>query len=72
MNAPIRLTLVEDDPEVWALLHGYLCRQPELDCVLVADSVKSFLEQLPNVRQLPFDFFNSMNARAGRNLNWFG
>lgn len=53
MNAPIRLALVEDDPEVRALLHGYLCRQPELDCVLVADSVESFLEQLPDVRQLP-------------------
>ncbi|OON70109.1 response regulator [Hymenobacter sp. CRA2] len=53
MNTPIRLALVEDDPEVRALLHGYLCRQPELSCVLLADSVESFLQQLPDLLQPP-------------------
>ena len=50
---PIRLALIEDDPEVRELLHGYLCRQPELQCVLVADSVESFLQELPDLLQLP-------------------
>jgi DNA-binding NarL/FixJ family response regulator len=49
----IRLALVEDDPEVRELLHGYLCQQPEFDCVLVADSAEDFLDQLFDVRQLP-------------------
>ncbi|GAB3588610.1 response regulator [Hymenobacter daeguensis] len=50
---PIRLAIVEDDPEVRELLHDYLCRQPELECVLVADSVEAFLRELPDVRQSP-------------------
>jgi DNA-binding NarL/FixJ family response regulator len=50
---PIRLALVEDDPEVRELLHDYLRRQPELECVLVADSVEAFLHELPDVRQSP-------------------
>ena len=45
----IRLAVVEDDPEVRALLCAYLGRQPEFDCVLVADSTESFFEQLPDV-----------------------
>lgn len=49
----IRLALVEDDPEVRELLHGYLCQQPELDCVLVAESAEDFLDQLTDVRQPP-------------------
>lgn len=35
------------------LLHGYLCQQPELDCVLVAESAEDFLDQLTDVRQAP-------------------
>lgn len=50
---PIRLALVEDDPEVRELLHNYLCRQPELECVIIADSVESFFSQLTEVRQPP-------------------
>ncbi|MCR5889263.1 response regulator transcription factor [Hymenobacter sp. J193] len=53
MNFPVRLALIEDDPEVRELLHGYLCRQPELRCVLLAESVESFLQQLPDVLQPP-------------------
>ncbi|MBH8557016.1 response regulator transcription factor [Hymenobacter negativus] len=50
---PIRLALVEDDPEVRELLHGYLCQQPEFDCVLLADSAESFLRQLPDLFRPP-------------------
>ncbi len=50
---PIRLALVEDDPEVRELLHHYLCRQPELDCVIEAVSAEDFFRQLTEVRQLP-------------------
>ncbi|MBO2012483.1 response regulator transcription factor [Hymenobacter negativus] len=49
----IRLAIVEDDPEVRELLHGYLCRQPEFDCVLLADSVEAFFAELTDVRQPP-------------------
>lgn len=49
----IRLALVEDDPEVRELLQGYLCQQPEFDCVLVAESAEDFLNQLTEVRQPP-------------------
>ncbi|RAK63228.1 response regulator transcription factor [Hymenobacter edaphi] len=49
----IRLALVEDDPEVRALLHAYLCQQPELDCVIVAGSAEDFLQQLTEVRVGP-------------------
>ena len=53
MTAPLRLALVEDDPEVRELLHAYLCHQPELECVIQADSVESLLAQLAEVRALP-------------------
>lgn len=49
----IRLALVEDDPEVRALLHAYLGQQPELDCVIVASSAEDLLLQLTEVRQPP-------------------
>ncbi|MDO7877565.1 response regulator transcription factor [Hymenobacter sp. ASUV-10] len=48
MNPPYRLALVEDDPTVRELLHGYLCRQPEFDCVCVADSAEALLAWLPD------------------------
>ncbi|MBF9220184.1 response regulator transcription factor [Hymenobacter ruricola] len=49
----IRLAIVEDDPELRELLHGYLCAQPEFECVLLAGSVEAFLAELPDVRQAP-------------------
>ncbi len=49
----IRLALIEDDPEVRTLLHGYLCHQPEFECVLLAESVEDFLHELPDLRQPP-------------------
>jgi len=45
---PIRLAIVEDDPEVRQLLQQYLCRQAEFECVLVADSAEAFLRELPD------------------------
>ena len=45
---PIRLALIEDDPEVQQLLQQYLCRQPEFTCVIVADSAEAFLRALPD------------------------
>ncbi len=50
---PIRLALVEDDPEVRELLHDYLCRQPELECVIEAGSAEDFFRQLTEVRAAP-------------------
>ncbi len=50
---PLRLALIEDDPTVRQLLHGYLCRQPEFTCVLVAGSVEDFLRQLPELAAPP-------------------
>jgi DNA-binding NarL/FixJ family response regulator len=49
----IRLAIVEDDPELRELLHGYLCAQPEFECVLLAGSVEAFWAELPDVRQAP-------------------
>ncbi len=45
---PIRLAIIEDDPEIRALLHQYARTQPELTCVIVAGSVKAFLKELPD------------------------
>lgn len=45
----LRLAIIEDDPTVRGLLHGYLCRQPEFDCVLVAGSVEEFVQRLPEL-----------------------
>ena len=44
----IRLAIVEDDPDIRALVHHFMGRQPDLHCVLVADSVEDFLRQLPD------------------------
>lgn len=44
---PLRLAIIEDDPTVRQLLQGYLCRQPEFTCGLVAGSIEDFLRQLP-------------------------
>ena len=44
----IRLAIVEDDPDIRALVHHFMRRQPDIECVLVADSVEDFLRQLPD------------------------
>ncbi len=45
---PIRLAIVEDDPDIRALTHHFLGHQPEIECVIVADSIEDFLSQLPH------------------------
>ena len=47
MNS-LDLALVEDDPEVRALLSSYLGWQPGLNMVLVYESAEQFLAELPN------------------------
>lgn len=51
--SPIRLALLEGDPEVRELLHDYLCRQPEFECVVVAPSVEQLLAELPTLPHPP-------------------
>jgi DNA-binding NarL/FixJ family response regulator len=46
--AAIRLAIVEDDPDIRALAHHYMAQQPDLNCVLVADSAEDFFRQLPD------------------------
>jgi DNA-binding NarL/FixJ family response regulator len=46
---PLRLAIIEDDPTVRQLLQGYLCRQPEFACGLVAGSVEEFVRRLPEL-----------------------
>ena len=43
---PIRLAIIEDDPEVRQLLLQYLGRQEEFACVIVAESAEAFLREL--------------------------
>jgi DNA-binding NarL/FixJ family response regulator len=43
---PIRLAIIEDDPEVQQLLRQYLGRQDEFECVIVVDSAEAFLREL--------------------------
>ena len=45
---PIRPAIIQDDAEIRGLLLQYLRTQPELACVIVAGSVKAFLQELPN------------------------
>jgi DNA-binding NarL/FixJ family response regulator len=52
-NPPIPFALIEDHPALRAALSEYLCAQPELHCVLVAESVEEFLDGLPKLSLLP-------------------
>ena len=45
-TGPLRLALVEDDATVRELLHQYLGRCPEFECVAVADSMESLWREL--------------------------
>ncbi|GAB3571220.1 transcriptional regulator [Hymenobacter daeguensis] len=46
MQSPIALALIEDQVSIRETLNEYLCAQPEFRCVLMADSVEAFVEQL--------------------------
>lgn len=48
-----RLAIVEDDPEVLAMLADYMGRQTEFDCVMQANSAEDFFAQLPDLLQAP-------------------
>ena len=43
---PIRLAIVEDDPDIRALTHHFLRQQPDINCVIIADSIEDFMAQL--------------------------
>lgn len=51
--AAIPFALIEDHPALRAALHEYLCAQPELNCVLVAESVEDFMAGLPGLAVPP-------------------
>ena len=46
---PLRVALVEDDPELCGLYADYLNRQPEFTCVLAAESAEAFFAALPEL-----------------------
>lgn len=48
MTVPIRLAVVEDDADIREFVHHYMRYQPEINCVIVADSVEDLLHQLPD------------------------
>jgi DNA-binding NarL/FixJ family response regulator len=66
---PTRLALIEDDPEMRELLHGYLCQQPEFDCVAVAPSVERFLADLPRLALPPQQLLLTMQRLAPNSLD---
>lgn len=51
--ALLRLGLVEDDPELRRFYADYLNQQPELECVLLADSAESCFAQLADLLHPP-------------------
>lgn len=53
MRFPIALAIIEDQTVIRETLHEYLGAQPEFCCVLLADSVESFLEELPTAAPSP-------------------
>ena len=53
MQFPLPLAIIEDQAAIRETLHEYLCAQPEFHCVLLADSVESFLEALPTAAVSP-------------------
>ncbi len=45
-TGPLRLAIVEDDATVRRLLHSYLCKGDEFNCIAVADSMESLWAEL--------------------------
>jgi hypothetical protein len=50
---------------------GYLYVKDMLGEELFTKALHHYITQWHGKHPLPYDFFNSMNAGAGRNLNWF-
>jgi DNA-binding NarL/FixJ family response regulator len=46
LTFPLRLSIVEDDPTVRALLQDFLCDGTEFECVSVSDSMEAFWKEL--------------------------
>jgi DNA-binding NarL/FixJ family response regulator len=44
----ICLAIVEDDIDIRSLIHQYMGQQPDIQCVLIAESIEDFLHQLPD------------------------
>ena len=53
MLPPFPLAIIEDQAPIRETLQEYLCAQPEFRCVLIAESVEEFLEELPAAAVLP-------------------
>jgi aminopeptidase N len=50
---------------------GYLYVKDMLGDELFTKALHTYIRNWNGKHPMPFDFFNSMNAGAGRNLNWF-
>jgi hypothetical protein len=50
---------------------GYLYIKDLLGDELFTKALHTYIQNWQGKHPMPFDFFNSMNAGAGRNLNWF-
>lgn len=50
---------------------GYLYMKDMLGDELFTKALHTYIRTWNGKHPLPYDFFNSMNAGAGRNLNWF-
>lgn len=50
---------------------GYLYVKDLLGDELFTDALHTYIRHWHGKHPMPYDFFNSMNAGAGRNLNWF-
>jgi DNA-binding NarL/FixJ family response regulator len=49
MQFPLAIAIIEDQALIRETLHEYLCEQAEFTCVLLAESVEAFLQQLPGL-----------------------
>ena len=53
MEFPLALAIIEDQASIRETLSEYLCAQPEFRCVLIADSVETFLAELAGAAAPP-------------------
>ncbi len=53
MKFPLTLAIIEDQASIRNVLHEYLSAQPEFECVLLADSVETFLAELATAAAPP-------------------
>ena len=53
MQFPLALAIIEDQASIRETLHEYLSAQPEFRCVLLADSVETFLAELTTAAAPP-------------------